>query len=136
MKILATIIVLTLMVVSFVIGTRVGVYSFEMSAAKTEASATTGFLQTFTPESCKRYLEIKRDRSLILHGENQQSVLRYLWPELNKEGTESSIVLAAKYRSEHPTQFPPEGLPLSNEQRQALIKEEAMLQKVTEEYAK
>ena len=107
-----TIITLLSLVGSFVAGTRFGTEAFIQAEAKFNAALITEKLSDLDNNNLKRLresLEFDRDLSLIRHGEGENNLLIYMWPNLlNDEFKElgmQSLNRAATYRKNHPTEW-------------------------------
>jgi len=113
MKIFVVIIITLLSLVgSFVAGTRFGTETFIQAEAKFNAALITEKLSDLDNNNLKRLresLEFDRDLSLIRHGEGENNLLIYMWPNLlsdeYKELGMQSLNRAATYRKNHPTEW-------------------------------
>ncbi|GLK88836.1 hypothetical protein [Pseudomonas turukhanskensis] len=129
---------------AFVLGTRMGATGHVQADAKFIASLTTTKLKDLESGNLERLreaLEFDRDLALIRHGEGENGLSIYLWPEMvageYKAIGQRGLARAATYRKEHPTKWAePETLDsLDSDTRRGLEENARMLERVTAEYA-
>jgi len=113
-KTLLVIIVVFLMALSFIIGSRIGVEAYLQSDAKFKAVLASIYLQYIDSgkiDNLKTALSSDLDIDIYLHAQSERNFFIYLFPEMNfgtenKASAESALVRASTYRKNHPSGFP------------------------------
>jgi len=141
----AAILVASASIASFILGSRFGAEAFIQADAKFTAALITAKLSDLDSGNLKRLrnsLEFDRDLSLIRHGEGEDNIMIYMWPEImygeSKELGLRSLQRATTYRKNNLTEWLNQTTleSLAPEDRLGVQEHVQILESVTNKYAK
>ena len=141
----AAILVASVSITSFILGSRLGAEAFIQADAKFTAALITAKLSDLDSGNLKRLrnsLEFDRDLALIRHGEGEENIIIYMWPEVmygeSKKLGLRSLQRAATYRKNNLNEWINQTTleSFSPEDRHGIQEHAQILESVTNKYAK